>query len=164
MGFEERMRVASLVLEYLRVVLGYPVTIPLLVAFLCYLFRVRIGRLFDRLESASYGKASVKLANWDRDVTRATEATTAQDATEGAARDAITTDAIASFFGLAARLLPFLPKAERRPYIDRAAVTLPPEFHRFRAALYELADRAPEVVTRRESDSSGTDEWVHAGE
>jgi hypothetical protein len=50
-----------------------------------------------------------------------------------------------TFFGLAARLLPLIPKAERRKFIVEATGTLPEEFKTFREVLFQLADRAPEV-------------------
>lgn len=43
MTFTEKMAVWTPVLDYLKVVLGYPVTIPVLVGFLSWLFRERIG-------------------------------------------------------------------------------------------------------------------------
>jgi hypothetical protein len=49
-------------------------------------------------------------------------------------------EAIMSFFGLAARILPLIPKADRRRFIEESAVTLPPAFGVYRDALFHLAD------------------------
>ena len=53
--------------------------------------------------------------------------------------------AIASFFGLAARSLPLIPKAERQKFIVNSTETLPEEFKSYREALLLLAEQAPEV-------------------
>ncbi len=44
MRFEERLQVASLVLEYAKVAPGYPVTLPVLVIVLCRLFHAQVAR------------------------------------------------------------------------------------------------------------------------
>jgi hypothetical protein len=56
-----------------------------------------------------------------------------------------TVEALASFFGLAARTLPLIPKSERQRFIVESTGTLPEEFKTFRAALMKLAEEAPEV-------------------
>ena len=54
-------------------------------------------------------------------------------------------ETVASLFGLSARLLPLIPKAERRRFIAEHTSTLPTEFKVFRESLEALAEQAPEV-------------------
>jgi hypothetical protein len=171
MSFADKMQVAAFVLESAKVVLGYSVTIPLLVGFLCWLFRKQVGRAIDSMGEASWGKASVKLreraalAEYNVSADQAKTATiyaTVKGITEAASRGQEVApptispehqekvlEAIASFFTLAARLLPLIPKVDRRVFIEAETATLPPEFARFRDALFRLAERAPEVPTAR---------------
>ncbi len=162
----------TLVLEYFKVVLGYSVTIPILVAFLCWLFRNQVGRAIDATGELGWGKAKVKLRdraalaayNASADQTKTATAYATVKGITGAASHgheaappSITpeqqekvVEAIASFFGLAARLLPLIPKADRRSFIESETATLPKDFAGFREALFRLAERAPEVPSSRE--------------
>jgi hypothetical protein len=153
MNFEEKLAIGRLVLEYAKVVFGYPVTIPVLVGFLCWLFRERIGAAIDAVRALSFRGASVELAEraamveYKANVERTT-AGMAQTTTQSLAPKLMTAamvEALVSFFGLAARLLPLIPKAERQRFIAESMGTLPEEFKTFRAALVKLADEAPEV-------------------
>jgi hypothetical protein len=54
MSFTEKMQVWTLVLDYLKVVLGYPVTVPALIFALCIVFRERIRAVLDALEELTY--------------------------------------------------------------------------------------------------------------
>jgi hypothetical protein len=151
MTFTEKMTVWTLVLEYAKVFLGYPVTIPVLVVFLCWLFRERIGAAIDAIRALSFKGASVELAERMKLATyEATVDQTSKTAAQSAVRDLPpaqlkTVDALASFFSLAARTLPLIPKADRQRFIVESTGTLPEEFNTFRAALVTLADEAPEV-------------------
>ncbi len=162
----------TLVLEYLKVALGYSVTIPVLVVVLCWIFREQVGRAIDATGEFGWGKAKVKLReraiaeyNASADQTKtATAYATVKGLTESATsgKEALRpfsitpeqqktlVDAIASFFGLAARLLPFIPKANRRAFIEAEIGSLPTQFAQFRDALFLLAERAPEVPSSRE--------------
>jgi hypothetical protein len=53
-------------------------------------------------------------------------------------------EAIASYFGLAARVLPLIPRAERHQFIQETTASLPNEFSTYRKALDRLAELAPE--------------------
>lgn len=159
MSFTEKMQVASLVLEYAKVALGYPVTIPVLILALCLLFRERIGLALDALQELTFPGGGVKLREraavqeFREDIERTKEATayaTVQQLSPQPPSDKAV-EAIASFFALTARLLPLVPKAERHRFIEAETTDLPREFTRFREALFQLADRAPEV----HSPSSG---------
>jgi hypothetical protein len=153
MTFAERMQVATLVLDYLKVVLGYPVTIPALVGFFCWLFREQIGAAVGRLLKASFAGASVELAQYTADITQTTK-----DVSDPLTPDQIKKagEVIAIFFDLTARLLPFIPKADRRPFIEEKTKTLPMEFNDFRTALLKLAEDAPEAPALRASDQLRT--------
>jgi hypothetical protein len=150
MSFAEKMTVWTLVLEYAKVFLGCPVTIPVLVGFLCWLFRERIGAAIDAVRALSFKGASVQLAEraelvpYNATVDQ-TEATMKSAAHELPPEQVKTVEALASFFGLAARTLPLIPKAERQRFIVESTGTLPEEFKTFRAALMKLAEEAPEV-------------------
>jgi hypothetical protein len=151
MTFAEKMAVWTLVLEYLKVVLGYPVTIPVLVGFLCWLFRERIGAALDAIQELSFKGASVRLKEraqlipYNATVEQTAEAT-AQEATHAFAPARVQAiQGLVSFFILAARTLPLIPKAERQRFIAESTKGLPEEFKTFRTALEKLADEAPEV-------------------
>ena len=151
MTFTEEMQVWTLVLDYLKVVLGYPVTIPILVGFLCWIFRDRISAALDAVQELSFKGASVRLAEraklvpYNANVEQTTMAT-AQSAVHDLPPGQVkTVEALASVFSLAARTLPLIPKADRQRFIVESTGTLPEEFRAFRAALLKLADEAPEV-------------------
>ena len=61
MTFTEKMAVWTLALEYAKVILGYPVTVPVLAGFLCWLFRERIGKALDALREITFPGGSAKL-------------------------------------------------------------------------------------------------------
>lgn len=143
MSFTEKMQVGTLVLDYLKVVL-YPV----LVGFLCWLFRERISAAIDAIRALSFKGASVQLAEREELVRyNATVEQTAKATAKSAAHDlpaaqVKTVEALTPFFSLAARLLPLFPKADRLRFISESTGTLPEEFH---SALVKLADEAREV-------------------
>ncbi len=158
MSFSEKMQVWTLVLDYLKVVLGYPVTIPVLILSLCILFRERIRSALDALQELTFPGGSVKLREraevqkFREDIVEAKQATayaTVQLPPQPVEKVA---EAIASFFGSAARTLPLIPKAERQKFIVESTGTLPEEFKAFREALVRLADQAPEVHTLKARD------------
>src|SRR5260370_3844899 len=115
MTFTEKMTVWTVVLEYGEVFLGYPVTIPVIVGFLCWLFRERIGAAIDAIRALSFKGASVELAervklvNYDATVEQ-TKATAQSATRELPPAQAKTGEALASFFSLAARTLHLIPK------------------------------------------------------
>ena len=151
MSFTEKMQVWTLVLDYLKVVLGYPVTIPVLILALCILFRERIRAALDALDELTYPGGRVKLREraavqkFNEDIVQAKEATAYATVQLPPQPLDKAIEAIASFFGLAARTLPLIPKAERQRFITESTGTLPEEFKTFRAALMKLAEEAPEV-------------------
>ena len=151
MSFTEQMQVWTLVLDYLKVVFGYSVTIPVLVGFLCWLFRDRVGATLDAIQELSFKGASVRLREraqlipYNAAVEQTTIATTQNAAHDLPPGQVKTVEALASFFSLAARTLPLIPKAERQRFIVESTETLPEEFKTFRVALVKLADAAPEV-------------------
>jgi hypothetical protein len=148
MSFTEKMAVGTLVLDYLKVVLGYPV----LILGLCILFRKHIRSALDALQELTFPGGSMKLRErtevqkFQADITEqtkvATEYATVQLPPQPAKKAA---EAIASFFRLAARMLPLIPKDERQKFIVESTGTLPEEYKEFREALSVLADHAPEV-------------------
>jgi hypothetical protein len=163
----------TLVLEYLKVALGYSVTIPVLVVVLCWFFRSQLRRAIDAMGELAWGKVRVKLrkrALAEYNASAEETKTATAYATVKGFREALppasqeeqekTVEAIASLFGLAARLLPLVPKAERRSFIEAETATLPPEFAKFREALLRLADRAPDV----RGEDPGLGDFFHAGE
>jgi hypothetical protein len=152
MTFTEKMAVWTLVLDYLKVILGYPVTIPVLVGFLCWLFRERIRAAIDRIRALRFKDASMDLAALV-DYGGAVERSTSEETEQSAAKALSQSDqetivgALAALFKLSASTLPLIPKAERQRFIAESMKGLPPEFGRFRRALEKLADKAPEVST-----------------
>lgn len=150
MTFDERMQVASLVLEYAKVAFGYSVTIPVLVAVLCLIFRSQIGATIGRIRKVKVRGVSVELgalAEYGADVKRS-----AQKVKLLIPRDEKVAEALTSFFSLSARLLPLIPKEDRQRFIDEETKNLSQEFTVFRAALTALADKAPEVHTLTTED------------
>ena len=152
MSFTEKMQVWTLVLDYLKVVLGYPVTIPVLILVLCILFRERIRSALDALQELTFPGGGVKLRervefqNYQENIKEQTKVAT-EHATEQVPSPAIEkfVEAIVSFFELSARILPLIPKAERQKFIVSSTETLPEEFKAFREGLFRLANQAPEV-------------------
>ena len=146
MSFTEKMAVWTLFLEYAKVAFGYSVTIPVLVGFLCWLFRTNIADTFGRLTKASYGKFSVEFAQYtahaERTLRTIAERPVIRQLTP---QEKTAADAVASLSALVARLLPLIPKAERRQFIENVTKTLPEEFGLYRASLFDLAKEAPEV-------------------
>src|ERR1700731_61736 len=148
MNFDEKMQVWTLVLDYLKVAFGYPVTIPALVFALCILFRERIRSALDALQELTFPGGGVKLRervavqkfNEDIEQTKAATAYATVQLSPQPIDKAV--EPIVSFFGLAARLPPLTPKAERQKFIVKSTETLPDEFRTFREALSQLADRA----------------------
>jgi hypothetical protein len=152
MSFADKMAVWTLALDYLKVVLGYPVTIPALVLALCWLFRGELRRAIDAVQAASVpGVASVEVGERAAlEKYNATIQPTAKEAVQsathvGVAMQPIFVEVIASFFGLVARTLPLIPKADRLRFIAGSTAHLPEVFNTFRAALVKLAEDAPEV-------------------
>lgn len=150
MSFAEKMQVWTLVLEYAKVVLGYPVTIPLLILALCLLFRERIGLALDALQELTFPGGGVKLRERaafqkvNEDIERTKEATAYAVIQQLPLQPPKSVEAIASFFALTARILLLVPKAERRQFIEQLTDALPPEFKTFRLALFKLAEETPE--------------------
>jgi len=125
---------------------------PVLILALCILFRERIRSALDALQELTFPGGGVKLrervevqkfqADIKEQTKVATEYTTVRLPPQPVEKVA---GAIASFFGLAARSLPLIPKAERQKFIVNSTETLPEEFKSYREALLLLAEQAPEV-------------------
>ena len=152
MTFTEKMAVWTLILDYLKVVLGYPVTIPVLILSLSILFRERIGVALDALQELTFPGGSMKLRErtevqkFQADITEQTKVATEYAAVQLPPQSPKkAAEAIASFFRLAARMLPLIPKDERQKFIVESTGTLPEEYKEFREALSLLANKAPEV-------------------
>jgi hypothetical protein len=151
-GGAYRMEVAALVLEYLKVFLGFSVTVPVTVLLFCLLFRSRIGQALDALLEVTFPGGSAKFArseelvkyNADVERTAAATAATAQKAPRTIEAQSMV-DAFLSLFTLAARLLPLIPKADRARFIEEETARLHHDFEGYRTALLRLADEAPEV-------------------
>jgi hypothetical protein len=151
------MEVAALVLEYLKVFLGFSVTVPVTILTFCLLFRARISAALDALLEVTFPGGSAKferrkeaLAKFNADVHRTAEAT-AQSAPKTMTAPGVV-DTFLSIFTLAARLLPLIPKADRTRFIQEETASIPPDFQGFRTALLKLADEAPEVPARNAGD------------
>lgn len=157
MSFTEKMQVWTLVLDYLKVVLGYPVTIPVLIWFLCWRFRDRIGVAVDALQELTFPGGGIKLRErveiqqFQADIKEQTKVATERTAVLSPQHERVA-EAIVSFFRVAARSLPLIPKAERTKFILESTETLPEEFKEYRAALLLLAEQAPEVHTLNARD------------
>lgn len=147
------MEVARLVLEYLRVVLNYPVTVLAVVIFFLVWFKEDIQRALGRLSQVTLpGGASATF----KDYKKAVEPQISKEVEKAATKEVpasafnVMVGLSRSLLRLVSDLLPLVPRAQRRRFIE--SLELPPEAEDFRKTLFNLADKAPELTSLRVGD------------